>query len=97
MYLAFVLLYYFDINDLYLRRCRKKSLTMSHIAPSVTTGSFSTGIREVGGICWDLLAQGVVALDLTPDHVTAAARDCQSCIFLCLELQRHGYRKTGAF
>lgn len=65
MSLAFILLYYFSIDGMYLRRHRKKSLSMSHIAPSVTNGSFSGGIREVGGICWDLLAQGVVALDLT--------------------------------
>lgn len=86
----------FSIDDMYLRRRRKKSLTMSHIVPSVTTGSFSRGIREVGGICWDLLAQGIVALDLTlvmswlqPGNVTAAFCPAWNCRVMDAERQEH--------
>lgn len=66
-----------------------------HIVPSETTGSFCRCVREIGGICWDLLVQGIVALPLC--HVMSATKDCQSCVFFCLELQCHGCRATGAF
>lgn len=91
MSLAFILLYYFSINDMYFRKRRKKSF-MSHI----TRGSFSTGIREIGGICWDLLAQGVVTLDLTVvmlwlllGIVRAAFSSAWNWTFMDAERQEH--------
>lgn len=57
---------------------------------------FSRGIREVGGICWDLLAQGIVALDLTlvmswPQlgNVTAAFSPAWNCRVMDAERQEH--------
>lgn len=95
-YVSCLLLLYYLVLMTCLRRRRKKSLTMSHIAPSVTTGSFSRGIREVGGICWDLLAQGIVALDLTLvmswlqlGNVTAAFCPAWNCRVMDAERQEH--------
>lgn len=48
-----------------------------HIVPPETTDSFCRCVRETGGICWDLLVQGIVALPLC--RVMSSTNDCQSC------------------
>lgn len=80
--LAFIPLHHFRMNGMYLNRRWKNMVTPRHVL-SVLTGSFSPGLRELGGICWNLLRQRIVALDLTMLWICQGCcfQDCQRSVF----------------